>query len=98
MGYNHPLVPGGVGGGVGEVVFEEGKEVRWAEAFLPLCDGVVIVDEGGSGRDDDDGGEEGQETKKQWWSKGVNLHVYLRSDIMRRLMEDEGLRAFAEGE
>ena len=97
LGDYHTIVTSWVGVGVGDVVFEEGEQVRWAEAFLPLCDGVVIVDEGLSrGGDDDDDGEEGRETRKEWWSKGVNLHVYLRSDVMRRLLEDEGLRAFAK--
>ena len=35
--------------------------------------------------------------KKEWWRKGGNLNVYLRSDVMGRLMEDEGLRLFAHG-
>ena len=98
LGDYHTIVTSWVGVGVEEVVFEEGKKVRWAEAFLPPCDGVVIVDEGLSRGDVDDDGEEGREIRKEWWSKGVNLHVYLRSDVMRRLMEDEGLRAFAEEE
>ena len=89
------------------MIFEEGKRVRWAEPLLPPCDGVVVVGEGRVGRDDDDdddddsnndGKDGGRETKKEWWSKGVNLNVYLRSDVMRRLMEDEGLRLFADGE
>ncbi len=95
LGDFHTIVTSWVGVEVREVVFEEGREVRWAEALLPPCDGVVIVGEGGCG-----GGGEGVEggcgTRKEWWSKGVNFNVYLRSDVMRRLMEDEGLRVFAE--
>ena len=93
MGDHHTIVTSWVGIGVGEVVFEEGKKVRWAEPLLPSCDGVVIVGEGGIG-----GGnakERGCETQNEWWANGVCLNVYLRSDVMRRLMEDEGLRAFA---
>ena len=74
--------------------------MRWAEPLLPLCDGVVVVGEGGVGRHDDldnDGKDGGRETKKEWWRKGANLNVYLRSDVMGRLMEDEGLRSFADG-
>lgn len=95
LGDYHTIVTSWVGIGVGEVVFEAGKKVRWAEALIPPCDGVVIVGEGGVG-----GGnvEEGYDTKKEWWSKGVNLTVYLRSDVMKRLMEDEGLRVFAKME
>ena len=95
------MVTSWIGVGVDEVVFEEGKRVRWAEPLLPSCDGVVVVGEGGVGRDDDDlyndGKDGGRERKKEWWSKGVNLKIYLRSDVMRRLMEDEGLRVFADG-
>ena len=63
----------------------------------------MVVGEGGVGRDgndddlNNDAKEGGRETKKEWWSKGVNLNVYLRSDVMGRLMEDEGLRSFADG-
>lgn len=74
-------------------MFEEGKKVRWAEALLPPCDGVVIVGEGGIGGD---GLEEGCDAKKEWWSEGVNLNVYLKSDVMRRLVEDEEFRVFAD--
>ena len=78
-------------------MFEEGKKVRWAEPLLPSCDGVVVVGEGGIGRGDaKEGG--GYEIQNEWWAGGVCLNVYLRSDVMRRLMEDEGLRAFAEKE
>ena len=97
------MVTSWIGIGVDEVVFEEGKRVRWAEPLLPPCDGVVVVGEGGVGRDDDDddldndGKDGGRERKKEWWSKGVNLNVYLRSDVMERLMEDKALRMFAEG-
>ena len=102
LGDYHTIVTSWVGVGVWDVVFEEGKRVRWAEAFIPPCDGVVIVCEGGRRGDcdhgDDDDVNGGSESKREWWSKGVNLHVYLRSDVMRRLMEDEGLRAFAEKE
>lgn len=95
MGDYHTIVTSWVGIGVGEVVFEEGKKVRWAEPLLPPCDGVVVVREGGiiGGGD----AEEGRyETQKEWWAKGVSLNIYLRSDVMRSLMEDEELSAFAE--
>lgn len=93
LGDYHTIVTSWVGVGVDEVVFEAGKEVRWAEALLPPCDGVVIVGEGG-GRGS---GEEGEgDAKREWWGKGVKLNVYLRSDVMRRLVEDEGFRMFAE--
>ena len=101
MGDYHCIVTSWIGIGIDEVVFEEGKRVRWAEPLLPPCDGVVYVGEGGVGRDDEDldndGTDGGQEWKKEWWRKGANLNVYLRSDVMGRLMEDEGLRSFAEG-
>lgn len=95
LGDHHTIVTSWVGIGVGEVVFEEGKKVRWAEPLIPSCDGVVIVGEGGVGSDD---AKEGYDTKKEWWSKGVTLNVYLRCDVMRRLMEDEEFRVFAEKE
>ena len=66
----------------------------------------MIVGEGGVGRDENDdddgdldneGKDGGRERKKEWWRKGVKLNVYLRSDVMGRLKEDEGLRMFAEG-
>ena len=97
LGDYHTIVTSWVGVGVGEVVFEEGKKARWAEPLVPPCDGVVIVSEGGSGGDNgnDNDARGGCDTKKEWWSKGVNLSIYLRSNVMRRLMEDEGLRAFA---
>ena len=93
LGDHHAIVTSWVGVGVGEVVFEQGNRVRWAEALIPPCDGVVIVGEGGVGRVDV---KERCDMKKEWWSEGVNLNVYLRSDVMKRLMEDEGLRVFAE--
>ena len=93
LGDRHTIVTSWVGIGVGEVMFEEGKKVRWAEALLPPCDGVVIVGEGGIGGVDLG---EGCDAKKEWWSKGVNLNVYLRCDVMRRLMEDEEFRVFAD--
>ncbi|CAF9927671.1 hypothetical protein IMSHALPRED_007270 [Imshaugia aleurites] len=95
LGDRHAIVTSWVGVGVEEVVFEEVKRVRWAQALIPSCDGVVIVGEGGVGGGDVKGG---WDTRKEWWSKGVNLDVYLRSDVMRRLMEDEGVREFAEQE
>ena len=76
-------------------MFEDGKAVRWAEALLPPCDGVVVVGEGGAAGGNDDA-KEGCDTNKEWWSKGVKLNVYLRSDVMRNLMEDEEFRVFAE--
>ena len=97
MGDYHTIVTSWVGIGLEEVVFEEGKKVRWAEPLLPPCDGVVIVVEGGAGGDDD-ASEGGYDAQNEWWSKGVKLNVYLRSDVMTRLMEDEGLRVFAEKE
>ena len=93
LGDYHTIVTSWVGIGFGEVVFEEGNTVKWAEPVIPPCDGVVIVGEGGVGRDD---AKEGFDAKKEWWSKGVNLNVHLKSDIMKRLMEDEGIRAFSE--
>lgn len=101
LGDYHAIVTSWVGVGLAEVVFEEGKKARWAEPLVPPCDGVVIVSEGGSGGGDEDHDNDakgGCDTKQEWWSKGVNLSVFLRSDVMRRLMEDEGLRAFAEKE
>lgn len=101
LGDYHTIVTSWVGIGVREVVFEEeGKKARWAEPLVPPCDGVVIVSEGGGGGGDDHDidAKGGLDTKKDWWSKGVNLSVYLRSDVMRRLVEDEGLRTFAEKE
>ena len=97
LGDHHTIVTSWVGIGMRGVVFEEGKKARWAEPLIPPCDGVVIVSEGGGRGDDDDDdvAKEGYETKREWWSKGVILNVYLRSDVMRKLMEDEGLRAFA---
>ena len=92
LGDLHAIVTSWVGVGFAEVVFEEGKRVRWAEVLIPPCDGVVIVSEGGVGRDDV---KEEYGTEEEWWSRGVNLTVYLRSDVMRRLMEDEELRVFA---
>ena len=103
MGDYHCIVTSWIGIGVDEVVFEKGKRVRWAEPLLPPCDGVVVVGEGGVGRDDNDdvldgdGKGGGRERKKEWWRKGANLNVYLRSDVMGRLMADEGLRSFAQG-
>ena len=97
MGDHHTIVTSWVGIGVGEVVFEEGKKVMWAEPLLPPCDGVVLVGEGGIGGGDvKEGG--GYETRNEWWAKGVCLNVYLRSDVMRRLMGDEGFRAFGDKE
>ena len=90
LGDHHTIVTSWVGVGMREVVFEEGKKVKWAEALLPPCDGVVIVVEGGDGLSGVDG--DGEVDRKQWWSKGVNFDVYLRSDVMRNLMEDEALR------
>ena len=92
LGDRHVVVTSWVGVGVGGVVFEEGRGVRWAEALMPLCDGVVVVGEGGVGGGGGGGGDGGG---GRWWSQGVNVGVYLRSDVMRRLMEDEGVGAFA---
>ena len=97
MGDYHTIVTSWVGIGVGEVMFEEGKKVRWAEPLLPPCDGVVVVGEGGN-IGGGDAKEAGFATQKEWWAKGVSLNVYLRSDVMRSLMEDEEFRAFAEKE
>lgn len=77
------------------MVFEEGKKVSWAEPLLPSCDGVVVVGEGGI-IGGGDAKERGYEAQKEWWAKGVCLNVYLRSDVMTRLVEDDGLRVFAE--
>ena len=98
LGDYHTIVTSWVGIGLREVVFEAGKKARWAEALIPPCDGVVIVGEGGTRVDEDDDVKEGTDIKKDWWSKGVNLTVYLRSDVMRRLVADEGLRVFSEKE
>ena len=93
LGDYHTTVTSWVGIGIREVVFEEGKKVRWAEVLLPPCDGVVVVGEGGGG----ESGVKGEHGREQeWWSKGVNLNVYLRRDVMEKLMEDEALRENAE--
>ena len=93
LGDYHVIATSWLGIGVEEVVFEEGEKVRWAEALIPQCVGVVIVTEGGAGGND---AKEGYDKSKDWWSNGVKLNVYLRSDVMTRLMEDEELRVFAD--
>lgn len=95
LGDYHTIVTSWVGIGMRKVVFEEGKKVRWAEPLMPSCDGVVIVGEGGVGKDD---AREGHDILKEWWSDGVNLNVYLRRDVMTRLMDDKEFRVFAETE
>lgn len=85
LGKGHVIVTSWVGIGIGEVCFEKGVEPVWEQALMPFCDGCVLVREGRRGGN---GGEE-------WWAKGVSLDVWLRSDVMGRLVEDEGLRASA---
>jgi len=72
-----------------DVGFEEGVETVWAEAVMPFCDGCVLAREGKG--DVEVGGKMG----KEWWSNGVSLDVWVRSDVMERLVGDKGLRAFA---
>jgi len=33
--------------------------------------------------------------RNEWWGKGVTLSIWLRADVMERLIADRGLRAFA---
>ena len=69
------------------MVFEDGVEPVWVESVMPFCDGVILVKEGMERLDED--------TTKAWWGKGVNVDVWLRSDVMDRLVVDKSLRAFA---
>ena len=54
---------------------------------MPPCDNLVQVCEGN---------RKAEGEAKEWWMKGVNLSIWLRSDIMERLIKDRGLRAFAK--
>ncbi|MCJ1459755.1 hypothetical protein MMC28_010134 [Mycoblastus sanguinarius] len=100
LGDRHVLATSWVGLGIEEVVFEEGKSARWAEPLMPPCDGCVVLREGGSeetGKSEEEAsGVSGNRGKNEWWVRGVNVSVWLREDVMGRLVENGSLRAFAE--
>ena len=99
LGDKHVIVTSWVGIGLEDVVFEKGEKPVWVESILPPCEGTVQVMEGLSPRDVGEGQENGErEVGKagEWWRNGVTLSVWLKEDVMGRLVEDGGLRVFGE--
>ena len=83
LGERHTIVTSWAGIGAWDVVFDKDVGVpRWVEPTIPFCDNVVIVMEGPKGMG------------SAWWSNGVTMSVWLKTDAMGRLMEDKQLRAF----
>ena len=89
LGDNHVIVTSWLGIGLGDVVFEPDVRSVWAEALMPSCDGVLQVMEGSGGME--------QKTEKTdlWWTNGITASVWLKTDVMERLIVDENLRTFA---
>lgn len=69
------------------------------ESILTPCEGTVQVMEGLSSRDVREGERNGErEVGKvgEWWRNGLTLRVWLKEDVMGRLVEDGGLRVFGD--
>ena len=82
---------------MGDVFFEVdkmGKGVRpnWVKPVMPPCDQLVVVMADWMVRRRREARSNGLEE----WANGVNLAVWLRNDVIKRLVGDESLSAFAE--
>lgn len=88
LGNNHVIVTSWLGIGLGNVIFEPGVWSVWEEALMPSCDGVLQIMAGGART-------ERTEEADHWWTKGLTTSVWLRTDVMERLIKDERLRSFA---
>lgn len=83
MGREHVLLTTWVHSGVHEVDFvgEGGGELRYVEAVMPACDGLVVVMEARGKRKDE----------RSWIEGGVDVTVFLESEAIGRLLDDAGL-------
>ncbi|ORY82903.1 transferase family-domain-containing protein [Leucosporidium creatinivorum] len=79
-------------GASGELKPEERKgrgKPRWVLPLMPHCDGLVQVMEGsGRGCSSADGGEEGPGRRRGWQEDGALVGLYLKSDVMERVLAD----------
>lgn len=95
LGDYHVIATSWIGIGLGDVVFEEGVRSLWVEALLPPCESMVQLKEGIGEVQPENGDKTGEKWSREWWRNGVTLSIWLREDIMERLIRDEHLRAFA---
>ncbi|KAE8453945.1 hypothetical protein EG329_007721 [Mollisiaceae sp. DMI_Dod_QoI] len=86
LGREHLLLTTWVHSGVHEVDFG-GVELRYVEAVMPACDGLVVVIESPNV------GEENRkyDGKKSWIDNGVDVTIFLESEAMERLLNDPAL-------
>ncbi|KUJ15894.1 uncharacterized protein LY89DRAFT_98212 [Mollisia scopiformis] len=76
LGREHVLLTTWVHSGVHDVDFG-GAELRYVEAAMPACDGLVVVMEA-----------PGKRERKHWSEGGVDVTVFLESGAMERLLVD----------
>lgn len=90
LGREHILLTTWVHSGIHDVDFGGGG-LRYVEAVMPACDGLVVVME--APRPVDHDGKRGAEKggKRNWTEDGVDVTVFLDSKAMERLLADEGL-------
>lgn len=78
LGREHVLLTTWVHAGVHEVRFGE-VELRYVEAVMPACDGLVVVMEAPG------------EKRGSWIDNGVDVTVFLEGNAMLRMLEDRDL-------
>ena len=96
LGDQHVIATSWVGIGLRDVVFEPDSDPEWVEAVLPSCDGLLQIMEGtGELEHKEQGLAAASSANEGWWTKGVTTSIFLRNDVMAKLVADKALRKFA---
>ena len=90
LGDEHIVTTSWIGIGLKDIVFEADVRTVWVEALLPSCEAMLQIAEGIGGFlprrklsiIECDG-------ESKWWVDGVTVSVWLKRDVMARLIADE---------
>lgn len=95
VGIDHVIATSWTGIGLDHVAFEPNVRPVWVEALMPNVDGMVQIMERCGNPNTQTSNGNSSIGKDKWWANGVTMSVRLRHDVMKRLVNDQRLRAFA---
>ncbi|KAI5475739.1 hypothetical protein MNV49_000901 [Pseudohyphozyma bogoriensis] len=78
LGERHTIVTSWLRAGSWDVVFEEGVRPVYVAPIMPSCDGCLCLAEAGAGG----------------WKAGVDVHLLMKDDVVKKILADEALRRF----
>lgn len=88
LGRHNTIVTSWLSLGIHDIDFGTGPPVH-VDAVMPSADGCVQVMEPGHIQEKMEGGE-----GRKWYEEGVCISLYLREDVMRKVLEDPLLRKY----